>query len=161
MAIQFARPGKIAVEGKAGKAFFFYRSDGTSTWTRDDRATSWHKPESDDMVFAEMGTEVLALLLHWKFDVFQGKTTAFKEKVVVEKIGGQPAYRVETLGGHNRSVYWIDPKSFLLRKVYSHTPFKTADFTDGGEVDTDVTFVGTKVNPPLAVRLFAKPPGVP
>ena len=156
--IVFARPGKIRAWGDAmfgGQ--FAYVSDGTTTMQK--MGGTWQSAKDAETAIAgatgvaqNAATTLPALLLHTRWGDPFPRGLAF-QAVRQEAIGGHPCYRVSGTSAMGSDTYWIDTKTFLLRRLVS-------DFAGGGfQLHHDETFSGERLNAPIPATTFALPAG--
>ena len=171
--IQFVRPGRFRIETTTvDGSRAAYRSNGKSAWLLDETGKAWQPVDRKQAWRISGATPIVMLLNGAKPGAFSGKIR-LANKTRTEKIDGHPAYRVEAASRYSSVVYWVDRKTFLLRKTYSH--MRLQHLPGGGVrfppdehakdepasqreyIDTEKVFAAVKINPPLPAALFTKP----
>lgn len=207
--IQFARPGKIHVEGLDTEAKpFAYVSDGLTTFQTDSpKSGSWkkvpgyHNPNGIEMAIGRVtgiamnaATTVPALLmstdpsvtyLGWGVpqplgkDLLSfagnptnpiGKTSSFEVTFEVKDgaIDGSSYYILIPHGSiiFNKEAFWIDKKTFLLRRIVTDSDTAAGTIPDGKggnqalpalKMHQEENYTNERVNAPLPDSTFTLP----
>lgn len=130
--IWYMPPGKLRIEGTLTRDYgkihpgtFDVASDGSQTfqrWTVE--GNLWKKSDSvEHAVAAFTGvsrgacTTIPSLLFSMKDGRPWSRATHVQSDVVLERVGGVPAYRVTFADRFANTTVWVDPKTFLLLKL--------------------------------------------
>jgi outer membrane lipoprotein-sorting protein len=163
--IQFARPGKIHVEGITmfGASSYAYLSDGETTWFRNAAGEPWKRVQSAEIAVLSAngwaGTTIPATLLSLKNRSPFKREITVARKVVTAKVGDQPVYRVEVDGDMGKQTYSIDQKSLMILRIHTHNK-KSGQFAGsppGVEMDVEERFTVLKLNSAIPAKVFVKP----
>ena len=175
--IQFVRPGKIRAEGKDMSGYpYAYVSDGTATaYQANANKGAWKALPNTTMAIASVtgiaenaATTVPALLLGagWGNPFTSGIASEIRE----DAVDGHPCYVVtSSLAKPTASMaqtFWIDEKTFLLRRLVSDADTSAVSFTIAGKKHDvpaakshdDQRFTGERPNESIPDSVFAVPP---
>ncbi len=174
--IQFVRPGKIHVEGKdASGQSFAYISDGTLTAEQNIAGKgAWKKASSTELAIAAVtgiaqnaATTIPALLLGTNWG--NPFTPGFDPIVREDSIEWHPCYIVtsslKTSTAALTGAFWIDEKTFLLRRYVSDSSIAATSFVIAGnkqdipatQSHEDQTFTNVRLNEAIPDSVFTLP----
>jgi hypothetical protein len=178
--VQFVRPGKIRVAGTlmlpGGK--FEFVSDGKQTWQTSALTQSkWEKAQSTEMAIAAFtgvsqmaATSIPAALLNVMGGARFGVVNLGKASRTT--LDGRQVYRIDAKSAMGGMSLWIDQKSFLLVKKFTHNDLSNFKMPEGvkppnmpnmptsGVTDVTETFSGVRVNGVIPASVFVRPAGM-
>lgn len=162
--IWFVRPGKIQAHGigMSGKPFT-YVSNGMATYSKYIGDT-WAKVESPEMAIASVtgvamnaATTIPAALLHTNWGNPFPLNRDLSPIMSQEEVDGHACFHLTAARASGTWNYWIDQKTFLLRRIVTDDRGKGT--VNDAHMQDDRRFTHEKLDAPIDDRIFALPVG--
>lgn len=168
--IQFARPNRIRVGGRSlFGSNYAYLSNGSKTWQAL-TPNNWQEVKNTEAAIAgatgismSAGTTIPAILLNTRWGNAFITTMQPDPAVVQDKLNGKTVYRARLSNKQGELILWIDPKTFLMVKLYEKRDLSSLRrnsknaFQLPNSMEYTHLFTAVKPNASLPASVFTKP----